>query len=218
MQATARRLTAEPLAWDSAHFGVPVGRIEIDGDESGLPDALARAEGDGLAWIYVFTPPDFAMPAEWLERFDGLKVDTRVVFRREFSDGEPVEPESHADSVIVAEAPVGRPSPALVELATAAGAFSRFGVDPRIPEDAFRRLYEIWITRSCLHETADAVLTAEDRGAPGVPMGLVTIAARDRQAAATVDAAIGAARQAPEPEPALAFTDVWADGGAAWRT
>lgn len=45
-----------------------------------------------------------------------------------------------------------------------------------------------------------------------------TIAERDRRAAATVDAAIAAAKGAPEPEPALAFTDVWADGGAAWRT
>jgi acetoin:2,6-dichlorophenolindophenol oxidoreductase subunit alpha len=45
-----------------------------------------------------------------------------------------------------------------------------------------------------------------------------TLADRDRRAAATVDAAIAAAKSAPEPEPALAFTDVWADGGAAWRT
>ncbi|MGN9912159.1 thiamine pyrophosphate-dependent dehydrogenase E1 component subunit alpha [Phytohabitans sp. LJ34] len=44
------------------------------------------------------------------------------------------------------------------------------------------------------------------------------IADRDRRAAATVDEAIAAAKKAPEPEPALAFTDVWADGGAAWRT
>ncbi|MFC0527892.1 thiamine pyrophosphate-dependent dehydrogenase E1 component subunit alpha [Phytohabitans kaempferiae] len=44
------------------------------------------------------------------------------------------------------------------------------------------------------------------------------IADRDQRAVATVDAAVAAARKAPEPEPALAFTDVWADGGAAWRT
>ncbi|BCB79685.1 thiamine pyrophosphate-dependent dehydrogenase E1 component subunit alpha [Phytohabitans flavus] len=45
-----------------------------------------------------------------------------------------------------------------------------------------------------------------------------TVADRDHRAAATVDAAIAAAKNAPEPVPALAFTDVWADGGAAWRT
>jgi len=41
-------------------------------------------------------------------------------------------------------------------------------------------------------------------------------AAADR-AARTVAAAIDEAKAAPEPDPAEAFTDVWADGGAAWR-
>jgi len=44
------------------------------------------------------------------------------------------------------------------------------------------------------------------------------IADRDQRAVATVAAAIDAAKNAPGPDPALAFTDVWADGGAAWRT
>jgi pyruvate dehydrogenase E1 component alpha subunit len=34
----------------------------------------------------------------------------------------------------------------------------------------------------------------------------------------TVAAAVDAAKAAPEADPAEAFTDVWADGGAAWRT
>jgi TPP-dependent pyruvate/acetoin dehydrogenase alpha subunit len=37
------------------------------------------------------------------------------------------------------------------------------------------------------------------------------------RAAAVVDAAVTAARSAPEPDPAEAFTDVWADGGSTWR-
>jgi pyruvate dehydrogenase E1 component alpha subunit len=40
----------------------------------------------------------------------------------------------------------------------------------------------------------------------------------DEQVAAEVAAAVEAAKNAPEPEPGDAFTDVWADGGAAWRT
>jgi acetoin:2,6-dichlorophenolindophenol oxidoreductase subunit alpha len=42
-------------------------------------------------------------------------------------------------------------------------------------------------------------------------------AAADR-AAATVAAAVAEARAAPAPDPRDAFTDVWADGGSAWRT
>jgi len=40
----------------------------------------------------------------------------------------------------------------------------------------------------------------------------------DERVRADVDAAVAAAEAAPGPDPAEAFTDVWADGGAAWRT
>jgi TPP-dependent pyruvate/acetoin dehydrogenase alpha subunit len=40
----------------------------------------------------------------------------------------------------------------------------------------------------------------------------------DQRAEQVVAAAIAAAKAAPPPDPAEAFTDVWADGGSAWRT
>jgi acetoin:2,6-dichlorophenolindophenol oxidoreductase subunit alpha len=40
----------------------------------------------------------------------------------------------------------------------------------------------------------------------------------ERRAAALVAAAVLAAKAAPPADPGEAFTDVWADGGAAWRT
>lgn len=43
------------------------------------------------------------------------------------------------------------------------------------------------------------------------------IAEADRRATETVEAAVAAAKAAPEADVAEAFTDVWADGGAAWR-
>jgi TPP-dependent pyruvate/acetoin dehydrogenase alpha subunit len=42
--------------------------------------------------------------------------------------------------------------------------------------------------------------------------------AADQRADQLVKAAIEAAKAAPEPDPAEAFTDVWADGSATWRT
>jgi pyruvate dehydrogenase E1 component alpha subunit len=69
---------------------------------------------------------------------------------------------------------------------------------------------EEWLKRDPLNiartrlETLD--MSAED------------IAAADARAEQIVDAAIDAAKNAPDPDPAQAFTDVWADGGAAWRT
>jgi len=50
----------------------------------------------------------------------------------------------------------------------------------------------------------------------GVPVEQAVEA--DDRAARTVAAAIAAARAAPAPDPADAFTDVWADGGSQWRT
>jgi pyruvate dehydrogenase E1 component alpha subunit len=44
------------------------------------------------------------------------------------------------------------------------------------------------------------------------------IATADGRAARTVEEAVDAAKNAPDPDPDQAFTDVWADGGAAWRT
>ncbi|MDH6438330.1 TPP-dependent pyruvate/acetoin dehydrogenase alpha subunit [Streptomyces sp. SAI-144] len=50
----------------------------------------------------------------------------------------------------------------------------------------------------------------------GVPEETVTAA--DERAQEVVRQAIEAAKSAPPPDPREAFTDVWADGGAAWRT
>ena len=50
----------------------------------------------------------------------------------------------------------------------------------------------------------------------GVPEETVTAA--DERAQTVVGQAIEAAKSAPPPDPREAFTDVWADGGAAWRT
>ncbi|MFF4029111.1 thiamine pyrophosphate-dependent dehydrogenase E1 component subunit alpha [Streptomyces sviceus] len=50
----------------------------------------------------------------------------------------------------------------------------------------------------------------------GVPEETVTEA--DERARAVVQEAVEAAKNAPPPDPGEAFTDVWADGGAAWRT
>jgi TPP-dependent pyruvate/acetoin dehydrogenase alpha subunit len=44
------------------------------------------------------------------------------------------------------------------------------------------------------------------------------VGAADQRAKDVVDAAIAAARSAPDADPDEAFTDVWADGGSAWRT
>jgi len=69
---------------------------------------------------------------------------------------------------------------------------------------------EQWLQRDPLE------LARQRLAAASVPEGAVSAAAE--RAAALVAAAIEAAKEAPPPDPAAAFTDVWADGGSAWRT
>ncbi|NEE20127.1 thiamine pyrophosphate-dependent dehydrogenase E1 component subunit alpha [Streptomyces sp. SID7499] len=49
-------------------------------------------------------------------------------------------------------------------------------------------------------------------------VGEETVAGADERARAVVQRAVEAAKAAPPPDPREALTDVWADGGAAWRT
>ena len=50
----------------------------------------------------------------------------------------------------------------------------------------------------------------------GVPAA--SVAAADERVARIVQEAVAAAKAAPGPDPAQPLTDVWADGGSAWRT
>jgi pyruvate dehydrogenase E1 component alpha subunit len=74
------------------------------------------------------------------------------------------------------------------------------------PEDEVRE----WLARDPLL-VAKAQLA--DQG-----VGEDEVAKADERAERVVADAIEAAKAAPEPDPADALTDVWADGGAAWRT
>ncbi|MFF8871831.1 thiamine pyrophosphate-dependent dehydrogenase E1 component subunit alpha [Streptomyces massasporeus] len=49
-------------------------------------------------------------------------------------------------------------------------------------------------------------------------VGEEAVAGADERARAVVERAVEAAKAAPPPDPRVALTDVWADGGAAWRT
>jgi pyruvate dehydrogenase E1 component alpha subunit len=74
------------------------------------------------------------------------------------------------------------------------------------PEEEVRQ----WLSRDPL-DIARARLEA--LGVPGT-----SVAAADARAARQVEQAVAAAKAASAPDPATAFTDVWADGGSAWRT
>ncbi|HXP21532.1 MAG TPA: thiamine pyrophosphate-dependent dehydrogenase E1 component subunit alpha [Streptosporangiaceae bacterium] len=130
------------------------------------------------------------------------------------SYGIPAEVIDGNDVVVVADA-VGRAAerarsghgPTVLEART----YRHFGhsrTDPATyrPEEEVRE----WMRRDPL-DIAITRLTAL-----GVPAESVALA--DELAAQVVTEAVAAARAAPAADPAEALTDVWADGGSAWRT
>jgi dTDP-4-amino-4,6-dideoxy-D-galactose acyltransferase len=71
-------------------------------------------------------------------------------------------------------APFGGPlTPALESLALASGAYSRFKIDPQIPQPVFDLLYRTWIRKSVTGELAERVFVARVQG---IECGMVTVA------------------------------------------
>jgi dTDP-4-amino-4,6-dideoxy-D-galactose acyltransferase len=172
--------TLEPLLWDSQHFGFRVARIkEAELGEPELRQALFVARRDKNRLVYWAADPRVEVSQSILWEFHGLLVDRKATFRKTL-----VAAEADSDSWIsgrIAEHPRSEPGLALVRLAISAGAYSRFRRDPRVHEESFRRLYELWINRSVLGELADVVLVADRGTGLDDPVGLITLSLAGRQ-------------------------------------
>jgi TPP-dependent pyruvate/acetoin dehydrogenase alpha subunit len=97
--------------------------------------------------------------------------------------------------------------PALIEALT----YRHYG-HSRTDPGSYRPPQEVqhWMARDPL------TVAREQLRRDGVPER--DVEAADARVEALVAAAVAAAKAAPAPDPSTAFTDVWADGGAAWRT
>jgi pyruvate dehydrogenase E1 component alpha subunit len=121
-------------------------------------------------------------------------------------DGNDVVAVRDAMSVAVHRARSGE-GPSVLEALT----YRHFG-HSRTDPGTYRPAEEVqeWLAR-------DPLLVARRRlEVQGTPEADIDAAAE--RAAAAVAAAVAAAMAAPPADPAQAFTDVWADGGSAWRT
>ena len=175
-QAATATLTR--LVWDCSHFGLKVGRIAASLDDEELREALDTARCEQFRLLYWTTPADRDVPARLLADYNGLQVDRKVTFVRSL----PADNPSDVSVVRWEIEPYCKTEAAadLIALSVAAGVFSRFGVDRRIPRDKFESLYRIWIERSVRHEIADAVLVARDEARDGALAGMVTTTVADR--------------------------------------
>lgn len=162
------------LDWDSRHFGIPVAQItRPDLDDASVEEALAGARRDGIRLLYWAAPPRRVLPDAVLQKYVGKLVDRKVVFERALPRIEACHATPNGMRIVAY--PKGPPSDALLALGVAAGQYSRFKVDQRIPPDKFRGLYETWIEGSTSGRLADEVLVACASG-DGTPVGMITLA------------------------------------------
>ncbi len=172
----------EPREWDSRTFGFAIGRLvrrpEAEPDPLCLvwEGALVAARLDGMRLVYGEAAPHIAPDPALLTGFGGALVAEAVLYAGDVAH--------LARGGKSANGLVTRNEPCIEELAPnvscegdlhrlslAAGAHSRFSVDPRFPRDGFETLYRTWIERSVRHEIADKVFVWRNELGIG---GLVT--------------------------------------------
>jgi dTDP-4-amino-4,6-dideoxy-D-galactose acyltransferase len=167
----------KPLPWDSAHFGIDVARIEpAKIDDCALEDLLLLSKRKKFSLVYWTAPASRNVPAEILQKFSGRHVDRKATYVLDFSSWTGrAEKDFGQPHVSIVKYPRGAATAALRKLGRAAGEFSRFVVDPRIPLTKANELFEVWADKSTAGEMAEAVFVAGREDRREAIVGLVTV-------------------------------------------
>ncbi len=150
------------LDLDSEIFGFPVAKI--------LPDKLTPGELDqvisclkrgNVRLAFWASDPNDEESQMAARRYHGFLADKKVTFvidlvqSPERSEAMDWDIEEYADDL---------PCLDMENLAIEIGRNSRFGADPRIPEEKLIDMYKLWIRNSVNKQVADAVLVARQSG------------------------------------------------------
>jgi dTDP-4-amino-4,6-dideoxy-D-galactose acyltransferase len=161
----------EPLAWDTAHFGMAVGRIAGEVREPAeLGPLLTQARAAGAELVYYLHLCPFALAAELLAQHGGQRITGYVRFARTLTPAQLPAPEP-IPGIVLASYLGPADDARVLALGVGAGWLSRFRSDRRLPPQKCDELYEIWTHRSILGELADETLVAQ---MGDEPVGLVT--------------------------------------------
>lgn len=152
----------ERLAWDTDHFGVPIGRIS--GPAVSAED-IAEADRLGLRCLYLLLPAADIGAVVTAEDLGFRVADERVTLGRPLlpATGDDVAGTSDAGFTSVRPA-VAADLVALEPVARVAHVDSRFFADPHFDREASAMLYVAWLRNSLSGDLADIVLVAEEDG------------------------------------------------------
>lgn len=149
------------LEWDSAFFGLRIGRVDVIEPGDMITLAFRQKElREQFDLLYVFDQNQFGFSAR-----DSALVDEKVIF------GKFCEEKEIFSDVMTYEQPV--PNDSLYQLALVSGEFSRFRLDKRLPEGSYEKLYRKWIENACPSEGTNKqifVYVSE-----GIAQGMITV-------------------------------------------
>ena len=164
----------EPLTWDGTFFGLPVVRLAPQLPAQELAAALDQLRESGVRLVYwVLERPDEARARSALAA-GALHVDDKTTFHAGVNQVLTATASAPVETRVF-EGPAERLRP----LALAAGARSRFRVDPKVGVERFERLYTLWLEGSLRGELAEVTFVT---GSPDAPTGFVTVGRKQGRA------------------------------------
>ena len=151
----------EVLAWDSEFFGIPIGRVCLDGATEQSLCAIEEEGRDlGLQCLYGTLDAsrvEYATTACVAQRFGHRLVEVAQLFARPREPYVPVKPPTSTVRHGTID-DVEQLQPAMELLAP----WSRFGADPRFGRDAAERMHRAWVERAARDSDERMLAIAED--------------------------------------------------------
>ena len=164
----------EILDVDSEIFGFPVAKILPDKLSRGeLERVISRLKQENVRLAFWASNPKDKESQQAARLCHGFLADKKVTFVIDIGQiperpaGIDWKIEEYVDALPCAE---------LENLAIQVGRNSRFGADPRIPEDKLLALYTLWIRNSVNRQVADAVFVVRQSGRV---VGMVTVGVKN---------------------------------------
>lgn len=154
------------LSWDSAHFGLRIGRVEGTRMTSErLKEIASWCGAERIDCVYYLTEPGDDVSVRLAEDAGFRRVDLRVTLERE--NAAPAE--SAGRGLVRPCEPEDLPR--LRAIARTRHTATRFFRDRGFPRDRCAELYEIWITKACAGEAPLALVALSGAGPAGYLTG-----------------------------------------------
>lgn len=139
----------EKVEWDSNHFNMKVGRLDVSVQETFCSDVISKeAICEGYSVVYIHS--ENRLPQ--LEK-NGVFCNEKILYRQPFngitSKYEWGRVKSIKHKQITKE---------LIQFAYGCGAYSRYNLDSKFSNEQFQTLYDIWLEKSVFTDFSTDIL------------------------------------------------------------